>query len=70
MWVEILKSKDEALSYIKKVKSRAETQMETKLKAIRTDRGGEFNSTSFSVFCNEFGIMHYTTAPYTPSKME
>ena len=70
MWVEVLKSKDEALSYIKKVKSRAETQMETKLKAIRTDRGGEFNSTGFSVFCNEFGIMHYTTATYTPSKME
>jgi hypothetical protein len=44
MWVELLRSKDEALSYLKKVKARAKTELDTKLKAIRTDRGGEFNS--------------------------
>jgi len=50
MWVEMLRSKDEALAYFRRVKARAKTEFEGKLKAIRTDRGGEFNSTEFSVF--------------------
>jgi hypothetical protein len=44
MWIELLRSKNEALSCLKKVKARAETELEGKLKGIRTDRGGEFNS--------------------------
>ena len=68
MWVEMLKFKSEALSYFKKIKIRAETELDSKLKAIRTDRKGEFNSNQFSVFCNEFGIRHYTTTPYTPQQ--
>jgi hypothetical protein len=32
MWIELLRSKDEALSYLKKVKARAETELEGKLK--------------------------------------
>jgi transposase InsO family protein len=65
MWVEMLKFKSEALAYFKKIKARAETECESKLKALRTDRGGEFNSTQFSIFCTEHGIKHYTTTPYT-----
>jgi hypothetical protein len=66
MWIELLRPKDEALSCLKKVKARAEIELEGKLKGIRTDRGGEFNSNQFTVFCTEFGIKHYTTTPYTP----
>ena len=68
MWVEMLKSKSEALAYFKKIKARAETECDLKLKALRTDRGGEFNSTQFSVFYNEYGNKHYTTTPYTPQQ--
>jgi IS30 family transposase len=68
MWIELLKSKDEALAYFKKVKALAETEKEGKLKALRTDRGGEFNSSQFTMFCNEFGIKHCTTTPYTPQQ--
>lgn len=68
MWIELLRSKDEALSCLKKIKARAETELEGKLKSIRTDRGGELNSTQFTVFCIEFGIKHYTTTPYTPQQ--
>jgi hypothetical protein len=39
-----------------------------KLKALRTDRGGEFVSNMFSVFCNDGGIKHYTTTPYSPQQ--
>ena len=39
MWVEMLKTKSEALDYFKKVKNRAETESESKLKVVTTDRG-------------------------------
>lgn len=68
MWIELLESKSEALACLKKVKTRAEIELEGKLKAVRTDRGGEFNSNQFTVFCTEFGIKHYTTTPYTPQQ--
>lgn len=35
---------------------------------MRTDRGGEFNSNAFTVYCNEQGIKHYTTTPYSPQQ--
>jgi len=68
MWVELLKTKDQALDHFKKVIRRAEVESELKLKALRTDRGGEFTSQLFTVFCNEQGIKHYTTTPYTPQQ--
>lgn len=68
MWVEFLKTKDQALSYFKKIKMRAEVDHGKTMKALRTDRGGEFMSNLFSVFCTESGIKHYTTTPYTPKQ--
>jgi len=68
MWVEMLRSKDQALESFKKVIARAENESGAKLKALRTDRGGEFTSNLFSVFCSEGGIKHYTTTPYTPQQ--
>jgi len=53
MWVEMLKSKDQALDYFKKVKTRAEVESETKLKALRTDRGG-----SSHLICSQFSTMN------------
>lgn len=41
MWVELLKTKDQALSYFKKIKMRAEVDHGGRLKALRTD-GGSF----------------------------
>lgn len=68
MWIELLRSKDEALACLKKVKTRAETEIEGEVKAVRTDQGGEFNSKQFTAFCIEFGIKHHTTTPYTPQQ--
>jgi transposase InsO family protein len=65
MWVEMLKSEDQALECFKRIKLRAETKSDCKLKAL-TDRGGEFTSNLFSVFCSQGGIKHYTTTPYSP----
>lgn len=68
MWIELLRSKDEALACLKRIKQRAEVDQEGRLKALRIDRGGEFNSVSFAIFCNEHGIKHYTTTPYSPQQ--
>jgi hypothetical protein len=68
MWIEMLKSKDQALDSFKKIVARAKNESGGKLKALRTDRGGEFNSNLFSVFCSEGGVKHYTTTPYTPQQ--
>lgn len=68
MWLELIKSKDEAFASFKKVKIAAESESGKCLKAFRTDRGGEFNSWLFIVLCNEHGIKHSTTAPWTPQQ--
>jgi hypothetical protein len=68
MWLELIKSKDEAFTSFKKIKAAAESESGKRLKAFRTDRGGEFNSGVFTVYCNEHGIKHNTTAPWTPQQ--
>jgi transposase InsO family protein len=68
MWLELIRTKDKALRFFKKVKALAETEHGSKLLAFRSDRDGEFNSTAFSDFCEENGVKHFTTAPYTPQQ--
>jgi hypothetical protein len=60
MWLELIKTKDEALCFFKKVKALAETEHGSELLAFRSDHGGEFNSTEFSEFCKENGVKHFT----------
>lgn len=36
------------------------------IQVIRTDNGTEYTSEKFNKFCNEAGIEHQLTAPYTP----
>uniref|UniRef100_A0ACD6A2Q2 Uncharacterized protein n=1 Tax=Avena sativa TaxID=4498 RepID=A0ACD6A2Q2_AVESA len=68
MWLEALRSKDEALKFFKKIRALAENEFGLKLKAFRSNRGGEFNSGLFTDFCSEVGIKRYTTAPYSPQQ--
>lgn len=68
MWIVLLRSKDEAFDAVKRVQAVAEAECELKLKAIRTDRGGEFTSNDFSSYCDSKGIKHYLTAPYSPQQ--
>ena len=46
-------------------KEEVENQLSTKIKVIRSDRGGEYGP-PFEQFCSEYGIIHQTTAPYLP----
>ncbi|KAL0323861.1 UNVERIFIED_CONTAM: Retrovirus-related Pol polyprotein from transposon TNT 1-94 [Sesamum calycinum] len=64
-YVYLLRSKDEALEAFKLYKNEVENQLSKTIKAIRSDRGGEYGA-PFEEFCSEFGIIHQTTAPYSP----
>uniref|UniRef100_A0ACD5Z920 Uncharacterized protein n=1 Tax=Avena sativa TaxID=4498 RepID=A0ACD5Z920_AVESA len=68
MWTVLIKSKDEALVALQKIKNSSEMQLNLKVKAIRTDRGGEFTSKEFGQFCDSAGIRHFLTAPYSPQQ--
>ena len=64
-YVYLLRSKDEAIEVFKHYKNEVENQLSRKIKAIRSDRGGEYES-PFESLCSEHGIIHQTTAPYSP----
>jgi len=65
-YVYLLKTKDEALHYFKIYKAEIENQLERKIKHLRSDRGGEYFSNEFNLFCEEHGIVHERTPPYSP----
>ena len=61
----LLRSKDEALESFIHYKKEVENQLNKKIKVLRSDRGGEYES-PFGEFCSQHGIVHQTTAPYSP----
>src|SRR6266498_5596786 len=65
-YVYLLHTKDEVLDYFKIYKAEVENQLERKIKRLRLDRGGEYFSKIFDVFCEEHGIIHERTPPYSP----
>jgi transposase InsO family protein len=68
MWICLLATKDVAMEAIKHVQATAERKSWQKLKALRTDRGGEFAATNFVKYCAELGVHHQLMAPYSPQQ--
>lgn len=66
MWIALLMEKSEALKKFKRFKSLAEQETKAVVKVFRTDRGGEFMSDYFIVYCDKNGINRHLTAPYSP----
>ena len=66
--VYLLSSKDEALNAFVTYKNEVENQLGKTIKVLRSDRGGEYDSSIFDELCAKFGIIHQTTAPYTPQQ--
>ena len=66
MWIYFIKQKSEVFNIFKKFKPLSEKQSDEVIKVLRTDGGGEYNSHEFQVFCDEEGIIHEVTSPYTP----
>ena len=64
-YVYLLKSKGEAIEKFVLYKNEVENQLNRKIKVLRTDRGEEYES-PFVDLCTQHGIIHETTAPYSP----
>ena len=56
MWVAFLKEKSKAFEKFKIFKNRVENEFGVKKKCLRLDRGGEFTSREFNIFCEDKGI--------------
>ncbi|RVX22336.1 Retrovirus-related Pol polyprotein from transposon TNT 1-94 [Vitis vinifera] len=64
-YVYLLKSKDEAIEKFVLYKNEVENQLNKKIKVLRSDRCGEYES-PFVDICAQHGIIHETTTPYSP----
>jgi len=58
--------KSDTFSKFKEYKALVENYHNMKIKALRSDNGGEYTSDSFSTYLRNSGISHEKTAPYSP----
>nr|GEV11516.1 zinc finger, CCHC-type [Tanacetum cinerariifolium] len=65
-YVYLLKHKHEVFETFKVFKSKVENQLENTIKAIRSDRGGEYISQEFKDYLKACGIVQQLTPPYIP----
>ncbi|KAJ4716957.1 Retrovirus-related Pol polyprotein from transposon TNT 1-94 [Melia azedarach] len=67
-WIYLLKQKSEVFGAFKKFKAAVEKESGRQIKAMRTDRGGEFTSKEFQEFCEANGIRRFLTVPRSPQQ--
>ncbi|GJS49473.1 retrotransposon protein, putative, ty1-copia subclass [Tanacetum coccineum] len=65
-YVYLLKHKHEVFETFKVFKNEVENQLGKTIKAIRSDRGGEYISQEFKDYLKAYGIVQQLTPPYTP----
>ena len=68
VWVYILKHKYQVFERFLEWKALVERSTGRKLKALRTDNGGEFTSTEFKDCLKREGIRHELSVPKTPEQ--
>ena len=56
-WLFLLKFKSDVFEVFKYFKATVENQLDSKIKILRTNRGGEFTSNMFKRFCSSNGII-------------
>lgn len=64
----LLKENSDTFEMFKKFKKTVEQESWSHIQTFRMDRGEEFVSQEFNEFCNDSGIKHHLTAPYTPQQ--
>ncbi|GJS00466.1 retrovirus-related pol polyprotein from transposon TNT 1-94 [Tanacetum coccineum] len=65
-YVYLLKHKHEVFETFKVFKNEVENQLGKTIKALRSDRGGEYISQEFKDYLKACGIVQQFTPPYTP----
>ncbi|TYK01114.1 Integrase, catalytic core domain containing protein [Cucumis melo var. makuwa] len=67
-WVYFVKEKSEVFGMFKRFKALVEKESGYYIKALRSDKGGEFTSNEFKTFCTENGIRRPMTVPFSPQQ--
>jgi transposase InsO family protein len=62
------KNKLEAFEKFKIYKEMVENQMDSKIKCLRSDNGGDFTSKEFMDYCNNHGIKRQFSVARTPQQ--
>jgi transposase InsO family protein len=65
-----LRNKSEAFENFKVYKEMVENEMDSKIKCLRYDNGGEFTSKEFMDYCSRHGIKRQFFIARTPQQME
>jgi transposase InsO family protein len=66
--VYFLKNKSEAFENFKIYKEMVENEIDSKIKCLRCDNGGEFTSNEFMDYCNNHGIKRQFSVAMTPQQ--
>ena len=66
-WIFPLLTKDMAIRATQVWKANAENTSGSRLLTLQTDNAGEFMGKKWTKMCQDFGITHFTSAPYGPS---
>lgn len=67
-WIYFLRFKSEVAGIFWRFKQWIENQSGCTIQILRSDNGKEYTSDQFNQFCEEAGIEHQLTAPYTPQQ--
>ena len=68
VWVYVLKRKDQVFERFLEWKALVEKSTGRKLKALRTDNGGEYTSTEFETYLKKERVRHELIVPKTPEQ--
>jgi hypothetical protein len=66
--VYLIRNKDEVLAKFQEFVALVSNQTEKSIKILRSDGGGEYFSKGFDNYCKTSGILHQSSAPYTPEQ--
>jgi transposase InsO family protein len=66
--VFFLRNKSESFENFKVYKEMVENEMDSKIKCLRYDNGGEFTSKEFMDYCNRHGIKRQFSIARTPQQ--
>lgn len=66
MWIYLIKHKSKRFDVLQKFKAMSGRHSGTMIKSLRTDGGREYTSRELENLCEQLGIQHEITPPYTP----
>jgi len=69
-WIFFMQKKNETFSKFYEFKALVEKELGNKVKALRSDNGGEYISGEFKYFCKAEGIRRELIAPHNPQQNE